>query len=464
MKQKLFLLLFLFIYINVNSLNLENVLEPTLKENIDIKNNENEKTVNWWEQFEAEKAAYPSLSVEFENSTFDDTNVPFTATPQFRQTPTLTLNLFAPIYTDGSISKNIRMKRRQGELIRLNEQFTKERLKHEIMQQYLDVLKKSRIFDISKEILTNAEALLKIYENVFELGKITKLELLNARKETGKIKYETELAKLDYLESFNSLMKISQMPEQSPTLLEDINVDMNFEQDLEELKETALNRRLELKIYKLENEIKKMEKDLTKPKETLGVNLEYRRGGVARGDKNNTFPLDNKEYKYSLLFEKPLNWHKVSYQRDYESIGWIKAGQNLFEDTILTTDTITLDLFETGVNKSLVERKRAEMLYSEMTLRDFKKNMQLEIENAYNSLIVSREVIKIQQQTVAYYEEKIEIENNQYKLGQFAMSDLLESIVESLSERQKYIEAFFDYKKSYVMLKYLSGEILSEKF
>jgi|GEM_PF-6734366 len=464
MKKKLFLLFFILLLISVYSLNLDDVLKPTLQEDIDIKNNKNEKTVNRWEQFEAEKASYPSLSVEFENDTFDDTNVPLTATPQFRQTPTLTLNLFAPIYTDGSISKNIILKRKQGELIRLNQQFTKERLKHEVLQQYLDVLKRSRIFDISKEILTNAMALLKIYENVFELGKITKLELLNARKEAGKIKYETQLAKMDYLESFNSLMKITQMDYHKPTLLEDINVDMNFEQDLDELKEKALNKRLELKIYRLKNEIKKMEKDLTTPKETLGVNLEYRRGGISRGDRKNTFPLDNKEYKYSLLFEKPLNWHKISYQRDYESIGWIKPGQNLFEDTILTTDKVTFDLFETGVEKSLVEKKHAEMIYSGLALRDFKKNMQLEVENAYNSLAISREMIKIQQQTVAYYEEKIEIENNQYKLGQLAMSDLLESIVESLSERQKYIKAYFDYKKSYVMLKYLSGEISNEKF
>ncbi len=463
MRRTLLIIFIFFIVLKTYGMNLDDVLLPALHEDIDVLKNENDKKVNQWELFEAKKAAFPSVSLEFENQTFDDTNVAFTATPQFKQTPELKLNLFAPIYTDGSLSQNIIYKRKQGELLKLSLELTKEQLKHDIIQQYLDVLAKSRKFDISKEILNNAEALLNIYENVFELGKITKLELLNARKEAAKIKYEKELARLDYLKAYNSLMRLSQLDDSRISDLEDINVDMNYNEELEKITEEALKNRLELKVYRLDAEVKKMEKNLTEPKETLGVNLEYSRGGVQRGDKNRTFPLDNKEYKYSLLFSKPLNWHKISYQRDYESIGWVKAGQNLFEDTVLATDRITFDLFDNGVEKSTIARKKADYEYSRLSIRDFKKNMMLNIEDAYNSLMTARETIKIQQQNVAYYEEKIEIENNQYKLGQFSMADLLESIVESLTEKKKYIEAFFDYKKSYIMLKYLSGELSNEK-
>ncbi|PLX19371.1 MAG: hypothetical protein C0601_02040 [Candidatus Muiribacterium halophilum] len=182
MRRTLLIIFIFFIVLKTYGMNLDDVLLPALQEDIDVLKNENDKKVNQWELFEAKKAAFPSVSLEFENQTFDDTNVAFTATPQFKQTPELKLNLFAPIYTDGSLSQNIIYKRKQGELLKLSLELTKEQLKHDIIQQYLDVLAKSRKFDISKEILNNAEALLNIYENVFELGKITKLELLNARK------------------------------------------------------------------------------------------------------------------------------------------------------------------------------------------------------------------------------------------------------------------------------------------
>jgi hypothetical protein len=241
--------------------------------------------------------------------------------------------------------------------------------------------------------------------------------------------------------------------------VQDINVDMNLRPLTEKCIETAYNNRTELEIYRIQKKIAEIERRLSEPFDQIFLNFDYTWGAsFDRGGNEFGFPLNKPGYKYSLTFEKPLNWHGLTFEKEFEKIGR-KAGTNYLEDTILKTDRVTFDLFDNGTDKSTTADAEGEEIYREELFREFRSQMEYRIRKSIGAIAAGRDIIMAQQKNVSTYEEILDIEKEKHDLGDVHMYELLEHHVETLRERQKYIEAFYEYKKAYFTLKYLTGEL-----
>jgi len=419
------------------------------------KNIETEK----WKVFEAKKTSYPSLAFELSDTITNTLNSSLTATPQEDHEPFAKIIMNAPLSFNGQITKGIILRKKELELARLLFESTKEKKKLELFSYYLDALKNYRLYTISKEILSRAEKLITIFENTYELGQINRLDYVDAVKETGKLKYKAMIAERKFYNSFYNLAIECGFLVKEPEDLEDIPVDMDIIPDynVDIIKSQKLLK--EFQSIKIEKDIYSLKHSLTLPEEKLYMNFEYNRGGTFDSSKGEfSYPLNKSGYKYSLIYEKPLNWHSVKLSRDYEEIGR-KPNSSYLEDTVLITDKIRFDLFERGVDRSQITQSEIEKEVLEIRYNQYKKELEIELKKSIRNLINSRHQILSQQKTVSLYEEKLKIEEEKFRIGKFLMPELLEHHVESLLETEKYIEASFQYKSDFIYYKYITGVI-----
>ncbi|MFA7576481.1 MAG: TolC family protein [Candidatus Muiribacteriota bacterium] len=456
--KKIFKIVLLFISLTANSFSFEDCMEKA-SENKEIIQTRRMLEVSRLEIIEAEKKALPAVSIELQENVIDTRKALLTASPKKETEPTASLKMSLPVSTDGSLSSNILLRRKTHNINAMLYDFEYTTLKLSVLLKYIDVLKSFRQMEMSAEISNRADSLLNIYEELYKMNKITRLELLNARKESGKLKYEVFLSEKVFSDSYIYLLKEINGVYSELKNIKDVDVDMNFEIDITEASKHILDRRIEVQIYKAEKEVAEIAEKLAMPKNNFYLNFEYIRGGDYNTDRNEFYyPLSKEGHIFGLYFERPIGNHMIKYNREYEKIGR-KPGGGYLEKTKLVNDKLTFQFFDNGTEKSLIETKKIEADFYRRKLDEYIKNIKLDLRAAYYNMQSARELIKVQQETVAYFDEKIEIEEEKYRLGKFSLPELLESHVDALREKQKYIEALYDYKSAFFNLKYQLGEL-----
>ncbi|MGM0607594.1 MAG: TolC family protein [Candidatus Muiribacteriota bacterium] len=444
--------------LNLYCVDFKKIEQEALKNNAELQKLKNQLKVNQLEIKEAIKKTYPSASIEFQRIDTDTTNALHTATPRKQSDPSALFNMGFPLSADGRLSLNIEINKLKYEL---NQSIYKARVKditYSVLEMYIEVLKNYRIYNVSKEIANRAGELLNISKEIYDMGKITRLEYLNAKKEAGRLDYELTSAEMKFNNSFLNLLTEINSEYFEIDSMSDVHVENDFQISFEQLKKNTISNRPEVRIYELEKEIAGMEEKMAEPANQSFINFEYHRAGGFNQAKNEfDFPLSSEGYTFGLFFERPLGRHKTTLTREYEKVG--RKQTSHLEGTVLIQDKIMFDLFENGTEKSQIEIKKIEKEYYRRRYENLLNDIVLEAVNSYNRLEAARKLTGVQQEITAYYNEKIQIEEEKYNMGQFSMPDLLESYVESLFERQKYFEALYEYKQAFFALKHNMGEL-----
>ena len=122
----------------------------------------------------------------------------------------------APLSFNGQITEGIKMREKEQKYSRMIFDARKERLEMELLTLYLDALKKYTLYKVSREILSRAEKLVTIFENTYEMGQISRLEYIDAIKETGKLRYRSLASERSFYESFYELAVMSGFSHREP--------------------------------------------------------------------------------------------------------------------------------------------------------------------------------------------------------------------------------------------------------
>jgi len=281
---------------------------------------------------------------------------------------------------------------------------------------YSAILEKSRLAALSKEMEATSHNL-EMIEKKYSQGLVSQFEVLRAKVE--KLNLEPQILKVESevrlaqkrLKSFLGidLNELIVLVEEAPdSFIGDLP-------PLTALVDTAMANRPEMRSAELLTEIT------------------HKAVRVAKGD-----------YYPSLEAVSSYDWQSVSDDftlKDNTTESWT-AGI-----------TLSSPIFKGGQTRGEVTKKRAEHIQARLTAQQLRDDIKLEVEEAYDQLLQSKEALQIQKETIAQAEEGLRIANLRYETGVGTQLEVLSAQTAVTKARNSKAEAVFFFRTAVSRLK-----------
>jgi outer membrane protein TolC len=270
---------------------------------------------------------------------------------------------------------------------------------------------------MKKEILANAEDILRVAKDRFQKGLVLITDVLKAKAEVESARSALEKVKVEYSQVFNELnelvnyaLKEGEHPEVE--LAEAVTIPSE-----EELIETAMRKRPE--VEKVVKELKVAKLKVEHQRRALSPTLNVS-ASLTRSDTE--FPLEEKSYDVSAVLSFP------------------------FFDSKLTTF------------KALALEKEAQA--KKLTVKKVENQVKREVKNALCALKGSEKVLASSRAFLELSRATYERVFNEYRLGVSDIVALLQAHENLKKAEESYIDALLDFNLSYLGLMKATGELL----
>ncbi|GAA4272624.1 TolC family protein [Aquimarina gracilis] len=285
---------------------------------------------------------------------------------------------------------------------------------------FFDVLLSQERLKITKSSLSNTQDILNIANTKFQLGEVSKneilqleLELLKSKKNLIKANKDLELSKFR-LRSFTGLNDKEvdfDLILPNPSFLNVLSEEKMLEQAMENRSDIISFKRRLLEAKQKISEAKSAN--------GLSFDLSARIGFSNRSDRFETLADDLQENQYVAL-------------------------------------TFNLPILDWGRSKSRIATARANERLEEDTIKQEEQNFQQEIFTEITLFNLLMEQIEITKEADKIASQKYEIAKNTYKLGNLSVTDLSIAFSERDEARQDFIEIFRSYWTSYYTIRMLT--------
>lgn len=305
-------------------------------------------------------------------------------------------------------------------------QSVKEGYLLDVSSAYYEVLRAKKAVEIAKasvDRLTKHRdaALIRL-----KVGEVTKTALLRAEAELSGAKSEfvraennlrlakAVLARVVGLTDDYELEKTDRYP--------DINVLIphcrTFIVDC--LKDLALSERTELKSYELQKRIAEEQ-------------VRYAKGSY--------WPTLSVEGVYSRREEDP-------------------SSPFFLQESIYAGINLTFPFFEGGLRKAEVKEAEAKQRQAQLAFEDLKKNIYIEIENAYLDFVTQQEVLKSLEDQFTFAEDNYNAVSKQFEYGLANSIDVMDANTLFVTSERQLTDARYYYQLSFLKLKKATGTLL----
>ena len=426
-QEKFFLIIFLIIFVslfinyNLNCRNNEleqisqgeQVLTPQKAVNIAIHNNPQLKkfleTIN---QKQVEK--YAAYGLYSPSVIYTQEGIPVGNSTQFSEKRwTVSQDLEFPYFS----YLKIKQIDEQVKALQLEYEWRKKELIAEIKQSYTRVVYFIELIKLRNDIKEIADKLYEIVKSKVELGQISNLDLLNA--EISKMEAEN-----DYNDAVRNLM-IARYD-----LFYSMGLDLEYQQYTIEFLDSL--RYFEFSI----------------PQEEILMNLEktYDYQSASKNERANSLMVS--QAWSSLLPSLNLNYYKQNYTDGFKYTG--------FEIGIKVPLWLGLD------KRTEIEQAKSKHRESQLGLYETRLRIKRQIEHAWHSFDISREIILNYKNNISDKSQKLlELTLESYQLGQTDLLNLLNVQKTYVNSKIRYLDALMDYYKQIIDLeKYLDNEVV----
>jgi outer membrane protein len=284
---------------------------------------------------------------------------------------------------------------------------------------FFDLLLAQVNFQIAETNLNNTENILRISKEKFELGKVSRneilqleLELLKAHKALGIAKRDIEIATLN-LRTYTGLSSAEKISLQLPPA----TIDMQVAAD-KVLEEAYANRSDAIAFTRRISEAKR---DVAKARGDNGLNATL----TARLGFSKSAPTIEKVY------QSPLDQQVFLLEFDIPILDW-------------------------GRSKSRLKTAEANKQFTEYAVEQDKQNFTQEIVTQVTLFDMMKEQLLLTAKADQIAAEKYQIAKDRYVLGNLSITDLSIAFQEKDQAKRDYISALRDFWTAYYQLRYLS--------
>jgi|TARA_B110000438_G_C15779394_1_gene635587 outer membrane protein TolC len=418
-KSLLIIFSLYFVSLNTLALNIDDTIKNTVKNNSKIKIGL-EKLQESKELIEKSYGAkLPNITSQilgtYSNSDLN-TSTAGSTTPEYftdKYKLTITQNLFDAGFNDLEIERSKILF--ENELI--NFKISVQNLILDAITGYLLVINYENALTANEKNFDSISKALEEIKIKFKLGSSTLYELQNAESAYAIAKVNLFTAEQNLEVSKKSFKNIVGV---SPIDLEniiDVNNSINVDSVIKNAKEKNLNILLILSDIKNKEILLLKERKTKKPNIDLSGSAEYSDG--TRIDKGNK-----------------------------STIGSISL-------------TITIPLFQQGIDDSNIRKYTSQILQSEFNLQDYRDNLEILILNTFKDFKISEAKMNSNLAVIKASKTALEILNEEYDIGTKSVIDIVDEEGKLLSANVDYLNSKRDYLVNYFKIKSLDSSLMS---
>ena len=418
-KSLLIIFSLYFVSLNTLALSIDDTIKNTVKNNSKIKIGL-EKLQESKELIEKSYGAkLPNITSQilgtYSNSDLN-TSTAGSTTPEYftdKYKLTITQNLFDAGFNDLEIERSKILF--ENELI--NFKISVQNLILDAITGYLLVINYENALTANEKNFDSISKALEEIKIKFKLGSSTLYELQNAESAYAIAKVNLFTAEQNLEVSKKSFKNIVGV---NPIDLEniiDVNNSINVDSVIKNAKEKNLNILLILSDIKNKEILLLKERKTKKPNIDLSGSAEYSDG--TRIDKGNK-----------------------------STIGSISL-------------TITIPLFQQGIDDSNIRKYTSQILQSEFNLQDYRDNLEILILNTFKDFKISEAKMNSNLAVIKASKTALEILNEEYDIGTKSVIDIVDEEGKLLSANVDYLNSKRDYLVNYFKIKSLDSSLMS---
>ncbi|MBI4652370.1 TolC family protein [Candidatus Desantisbacteria bacterium] len=284
------------------------------------------------------------------------------------------LQVIYPLYTSGATKIGAKISELGLEYNELNSKITQLDIIYAVYQNYFNVLKAYKFYDIANESISLLKAHEKTINDLFALEMTTKNDLLSIQVKIAEAQQILLKAKNSIRISETSFNQLLGREMDSSIVLMDYKEHPGFSMKYEECLSNAYNNRMEIKAVNLAIQIEKSKKDLTATENKLKVSLigayNIDDGGMTKNNMwnialNASFPIwDHDKTKHKIYQEESIieqNQLQLFELKDRISLQVKQAYLNA-ESISKVIETFKLTIIQAKENYRMTEDKYKENL------------------------------------------------------------------------------------------------------
>lgn len=287
-----------------------------------------------------------------------------------------------------------------------------------VAESYYDVLKAHKAIEIAT---SNVERLTEYRDSAeirLRVGDVTKTALLRAEAELSGAQAKLVEAK-NFLNLSKAVLARVVGIQGNYTVRESVPVNVQV-LELHILKQEAFAERVELKSSTIQ---KKMAED----------EIRYKRGAY---------------------------WPTLSLEGVYRRIDEDPSSPFFLNESIYGALRLNFPFYEGGLRKAEVKQAEAKYKQSELMYEDMKKNISIEVEDAYLNLETQRGILESLQDQVVFAKENYHAVSKQFDFGIAHSIDVIDANSSLVQAQIDFFRAQYDYQLSIIRLERATGTLL----
>lgn len=298
--------------------------------------------------------------------------------------------------------------------------FTRQVIIIETARAYLNALKSQKDLEIKEAALKRARERKRVAKAMFRVGTVVKSAVLRAEAETAGAEAELIKARSGLRDSRNLLGRYIGtnrdigLVEPPPPRIPATNV--------EDFIKTAFASRLDFKQSRIDRAI-------------AGESISRAKG--------NFLPRLTLDGRYTWKDQEP----KTTFFQ---------------QESVSASLTLSYPIFVGGLRKAELSGARSRLRVAELRTLGFKRDIELEVREAYNNMETANAVIKSYSKQLSFAEEDYKMVFEQFKSGLATTVDVIDSDTELISAERSLMNGTYDLQLAILELKHSAGLLLKE--
>jgi len=399
---------------------------------------------------EAKRALYPQAKAQYNYSEGAIHEEPV----EFKEL-SYGLQVEQPVYYGGRLKLTLRQAEVNHRVAAEKYKETQQEVSAKITEKFYSLAAARLDFEDQKELIQQAQILLSLARKRYEIGLSTQLEILNVQTQVRQVEYQLAVAEKEL--SMAKVALLQAMNGESATDI-DIAFDMGFENKqigLEESLGLAMENRPEVLVHELLTESSELEERIAKSKDKFKVDLTGFLGESAGAYKTEDLETDEDWY-IGLKVSKPFGKNSTSYSFTQNETS-PKLGQTT--RTSSTSHAFELGLFDSLAGISEKQSAFIGKLKAENELRELRKNIDMEVRQAYHDYEKALLQIRNTNEKIAFREEAVKIAEAEASLNEVLLSQVLDTQIKLADEKALFHQAIASYKTAVANLNKAIGII-----
>ena len=360
------------------------------------------------------KSTIDSIPVPGFPSVFDNQEQPWTAQIQISQL----------VYAGGRVSAALRAANLSDQVAALGFQSTVADTVLEVRKDFYQILLDTALVEVRQQSVTLLEEQLRDAQSRFDVGSVPRFNVLRAEVELENAKPPLIRAQNDLRLSKEALVKVLALDSSNRT---NAFTPINFEGKLVyEHRDWDLPAALQ-QALQLRPELQASERNINVAK----ANVQVASSG----------------YKPQASVFGNYGWHDYAFTNRLEDTreGWI-LGAN-----------VSWALFDGMLTRGKVTEARAQLQEANLDYADTRRQVELEVRQAYSDYLQTLELIEAQKKTVEEAEESLRLAEARFRAGTGTQLDVLSAQTALTEARSNEIQALHDYNVAIATLERVTG-------